>query len=150
VENHIYDIILPGNEQGPTALFFGSGAVRIFSENVDKAGLGCYDIQVAACSRVECALFKARFSGKERRLTLMEMLRSAAKRVVGTKQVTRALKAGTVARAYVANDADTFIFQQVVRAAEEARVPCVRVNTMKELGMISGVEVPAAAAAVIK
>ena len=80
----------------------------------------------------------------------MEMLRSAGKRVVGTKQVTRALKAGTAARVYVANDADTFIFQQVVRAAEDARVPCVRVDTMKELGMVSGVEVPAAAAAVLK
>ena len=80
----------------------------------------------------------------------MEMLRSAAKKVVGTKQVTRALKAGTAARAYVANDADTFIFQQVIRAAESAGVPCIRVNTMKELGLVSGVEVPAAAAAVLK
>ena len=80
----------------------------------------------------------------------MEMLRSAAKKVVGTKQVTRALKAGTAARAYVANDADTFIFQQVIRAAEEARVPCIRVNSMKELGMVCGVEVPAAAAAVLR
>ena len=80
----------------------------------------------------------------------MEMLRSAAKKVVGTKQVTRALKAGAAARAYVANDADTFIFQQVIRAAEDAGVPCVRVNSMKELGMVCGVEVPAAAAAVLR
>ena len=80
----------------------------------------------------------------------MEKLRTAANRVVGTKQATRALKAGRASRAYVANDADTFIFQQVVRAAEEAGVPCVRVETMKELGMVCGVEVPAAAAAVLK
>ena len=80
----------------------------------------------------------------------MELLRSAANRVVGTKQVTRALKAGKAAKAYVANDADTFIFQQVIRAAEEAGVPCVRVETMKELGMVCGVEVPAAAAAVLR
>ena len=80
----------------------------------------------------------------------MDLLRSGAARVVGTKQVTRALKAGTVRRAYVANDADTFIFQQVIRAAEEARVPCIRVETMKELGKASGVEVPAAAAALLK
>ena len=80
----------------------------------------------------------------------MELLKSGAARVVGTKQVTRALKAGTVRRAYVANDADTFIFQQVVRAAEAAGVSCVRVPTMKELGMVSGVEVATAAAAVLK
>ena len=80
----------------------------------------------------------------------MEMLRSGAARVVGAKQVTRALKAGKASRAYVANDADTFIFQMVVRAAEEAGVPCVRVATMKELGMVSGVDVAAAAAAVLR
>jgi len=80
----------------------------------------------------------------------MEMLKSAANKVVGTKQVTRALKNGKAARAYVANDADTFIFQQVVRAAEEAGVPCVRVGTMAELGSASGVQVPAAAAAVLR
>ena len=80
----------------------------------------------------------------------MEALRTAPNKVVGTKQVTRALKTGKAARAYVANDADTFIFQQVIRAAEEAGVPCVRVAEMKELGIICGVEVPAAAAAVLK
>ena len=80
----------------------------------------------------------------------MDMLRNAPRKVVGTKQVTRALKAGTAARAYVANDADTFIFQQVTRAADEAGVPCVRVDTMKELGMVCGVDVPAAAAAVLR
>ncbi len=80
----------------------------------------------------------------------MDLLRSGSRKVVGTKQVTRALKAGTAVRAYVANDADTFIYQQVIRAAEEAGVTCVRVPTMKELGMICGVEVPAAAAAVLK
>ena len=80
----------------------------------------------------------------------MDLLKSGAARVVGTKQVTRALKAGTVRRAYVANDADTFIFQQVIRAAEAAGVPCVRVSTMKELGMVCGIDVPTAAAAALK
>lgn len=80
----------------------------------------------------------------------METLRSGAAKVVGTKQVTRALKAGRVLKAYVAEDADTFIFQQVVRTAEEAGVPCVRVPSMKELGMVCGVDVSTAAAAVLR
>ena len=80
----------------------------------------------------------------------MEMLKAGGKKVVGMKQVIRAMKAGNLSRAYVANDADTFIFQQVIRAAEEAGVPCVRVAEMKELGIVCGVEVPAAAAAVLK
>ena len=81
----------------------------------------------------------------------MEMLKAAGSRkVVGTKQVLRAIKAGTVARVYVCSDADTFIYQQVVRSAEDAGVPCVRVPSMKELGMVCGVDVPAAAAGLLK
>ena len=78
----------------------------------------------------------------------MDALRAAEKKVVGTKQVIRALKAGALSRAYVANDADTFIYQQVVRAAEAAGVPCVRVATKQELGSACQVDVPAAAAGV--
>ena len=80
----------------------------------------------------------------------MEMLKAGGRKVVGTKQVLRALKAGTVSRVYAANDADTFIYQQVVRSAESAGVPCVRVPSMKELGMICGVDVPAAAAGLLR
>ena len=81
----------------------------------------------------------------------MEMLKAAGSRkVVGTKQVLRALKTGTADRVYICSDADTFIYQQVVRAAEEAGLPCVRVASMKELGMICGVSVPAAAAGLLR
>lgn len=80
----------------------------------------------------------------------METLKNAATKVVGTKQVLRALKAGTAVRAYVANDADTFLFQRIVTAAEAAGVPAVRVASMKELGVACGVEVPTAAAAVVR
>ena len=81
----------------------------------------------------------------------MEMLKTAGSRkVVGTKQVLRALKAGTVSKVYVCSDADTFIYQQVVRGAEDAGVPCVRVPSMKELGMVCGVDVPTAAAGILK
>lgn len=76
----------------------------------------------------------------------METLKAAKLKVIGTRQVVRALKAGRLARVYAANDADTFIFQQVVRAAEDAAVPCVRVPTMKDLGAACGVDVPTAAA----
>ncbi len=80
----------------------------------------------------------------------MEKLKAGGRKVVGTKQVIRALKAGTVSRVYAANDADTFIFQQVVRSAESAGIPCVRVPSMKELGMICGVDVPTAAAGLLR
>ena len=78
----------------------------------------------------------------------MDALKNAANKVVGTKQVLRGLKAGTVQRVYVANDSDTFLFQRVTGAAEAARVPVVRVATMKELGEACGVDVSTAAAGI--
>ena len=81
----------------------------------------------------------------------MEALKAAGSRkVVGTKQVLRALKAGTVSKVYICSDADTFIYQQVVRAAEEAGIPCVRAANMKELGMICCVDVQTASAGQMK
>lgn len=80
----------------------------------------------------------------------MEALKTAPRKVTGTRQVTRALKAGTLSRVYVANDADTFLYQQIVRAAEAAAVPCTKVASMKDLGIACGVEVPAAAAGILK
>lgn len=80
----------------------------------------------------------------------MEMLQADQKRVVGTKQVLRGLKAGTLKRVYVANDADTFLYQRITQAAEAAGVETVRVASMKELGEMSGVQVPAAAAALCR
>ena len=43
----------------------------------------------------------------------MESLKNNANRIVGTKQVLRAVKAGKLQRVYVANDVDTFLYQQV-------------------------------------
>lgn len=95
------------------------------------------------------ALFGLRSSGKGE-IRAMENLKHADKKVVGTKQVMRALNAGFLAKVYVANDADTFLFQRVARAAEDAGVPTVRVATMKELGDACRVAVPTAAAGLLK
>ena len=80
----------------------------------------------------------------------MEMLKSSPNRVVGTKQVLRGLKAGTLLRVYVANDADTFLYQRITQAAEAAGVQVIRVASMKELGEVCAVQVPTAAAAVCR
>ncbi len=80
----------------------------------------------------------------------MTELNNSEKRLVGSKQVLRALKAGTLARAYVAKDADTFIYQRVVAAAEAAGVPVIRVETMKELGAACHVAVNTAAAGLLR
>ena len=77
----------------------------------------------------------------------MEDLKNSVSRVVGTKQVLRGLKSGTLAKVYVAN---TFLYQRIVRAAESAGVPVVRVPTMKELGLLCGMEVASAAAGIAR
>lgn len=80
----------------------------------------------------------------------MEALKNAAVKVIGSKQVQRALKAGTLSRVYLAEDIDTFLYQKVRRAAEAAGVPVTTVKLSAELGRACGLEIPSAAAGLPK
>lgn len=80
----------------------------------------------------------------------MERLKNAERKVTGMKQVLRGLKNGELSLVYVAEDADTFLFQRVSGTAEECRIPVIRVASMKELGKACGVDVAAAAAGIVK
>ena len=80
----------------------------------------------------------------------LDALRNSSAKIVGTKQVIRGLKNGTLAHVWLAVDADTFLYQQVYRAAEAARVPVTRVSGMKELGEACGVAVKTAAAGIAR
>ena len=111
-----------------------------------------YHKTVESHASVKCAYLGVQRGAQKRNeeAVSVETLKQSANRVVGTKQVLRALKAGTVARVYVANDSDTFLYQRVTRAAEEAGVPAIRIETMKELGEACCVAVPTAAAGILK
>ena len=61
----------------------------------------------------------------------MEDLKNSVSKAVGTKAVMRALKAGSAQRVYVARDIDTFLYQKVTRACEDAGVPIRRVDETK-------------------
>ena len=80
----------------------------------------------------------------------MEMLKSAAKKAVGTKAVLRALTNKEAACVYVASDIDTFLYQKVTRACAETNVPVIKVESAKELGRACGLTIACAAAAVLK
>lgn len=80
----------------------------------------------------------------------MEDLKNSGNKAVGTKAVMRALKSGTAVRVYVARDIDTFLYQKVTRACEEAGVPVRRVDETKVLGEVCGLEIPCAAAALLR
>ena len=53
------------------------------------------------------------------------------RRVVGTKQVLRALDEGKVAHAYVAQDADLLLTKRVVDRCYDMDIPCTQVESME-------------------
>ena len=63
---------------------------------------------------------------------------SGPNKVVGAKQVKRALRDGRAARLYIAVDADPRLLQPLVQEAVNRQVPVVQVPSMKELGVSCG------------
>ena len=78
---------------------------------------------------------------------MLEML-SGANKVVGAKQVLRAIAAGGVSRVFIAADADMFVTLPVFDACRAAGIEIIEVPSMKALGEACGVQVKAAAAAI--
>ena len=75
---------------------------------------------------------------------------SGPNKVVGAKQVRRALKDGRAARLYMAMDADPRLLQPLVQDAVNRQVPVSQVPTMKELGASCGIAVGAAVAVLLR
>ena len=71
-----------------------------------------------------------------------------AEKIVGAKQVLRAVAAGTVKSVYIATDADVFVTRPVYDLCREKNIPVIEVPSMKALGEASGVQVKAAVAAI--
>ncbi len=72
-----------------------------------------------------------------------------ASKVVGVKQVRRALAGGQAKRLYLAKDADPMLTEPLERQASEKGVPVTWADAMKGLGRACGIAVGTAAAAVI-
>lgn len=75
---------------------------------------------------------------------------AGSNKVVGAKQVRRALRDGRAARLYVAMDADPRMLQPLVQEAVNRQVPIRQVSAMKELGASCGIAVGAAVAVLLK
>ena len=75
---------------------------------------------------------------------------AASSKVVGAKQVRRALEKGSVVRLYIAQDADPALLQPLVQKAENIGVPVEQFASMKQLGEACGIAVGAAVAAAVK
>ena len=72
-----------------------------------------------------------------------------ADKVVGVKQVRRALASGQAKRLYLARDADPQLTEPLERQAGEQGVDVAWAESMKALGRACGIAVGAAVAAVI-
>ena len=75
---------------------------------------------------------------------------SGSSKVVGAKQVKRALRDGRAVRLFMAMDADPRLLQPLVQEAVNRQVPVSQVPTMKELGASCGIAVGAAVAVLTK
>ena len=74
---------------------------------------------------------------------------SRHKLVVGAKQLRKALRAGTVQQAYLAENADPAITEPLAVLCQENSVEVSWVGSMSALGKACGIEVGTAAAAIV-
>ena len=73
-----------------------------------------------------------------------------AKKVVGIKQLRRALTDGTAEAVFLARDADPALTDPIRDLCDESSVQWTEVSSMRELGAACGIAVGAAAAAIVR
>lgn len=71
-------------------------------------------------------------------------------KIVGIKQLRKALRIGGVQKVFVALNADPKMISPIVEASREAGIPVEEAETMEILGKACGIEVGAAVAAIIQ
>ncbi|MDR7871662.1 MAG: ribosomal L7Ae/L30e/S12e/Gadd45 family protein [Tissierellaceae bacterium] len=70
-------------------------------------------------------------------------------KVVGAKQVKRAIKSSKVNKVYIAKDAETKVTSEIEEQCDKMHIPILYVETMKELGNACGIDINAAVAALL-
>jgi len=73
-----------------------------------------------------------------------------AKKVIGAKQVIKAVEKGLAVQVYVALDADKRITEPLLLVCQAKNIVIEQASSMSELGKACGIEVGAAAVAVLK
>jgi len=80
----------------------------------------------------------------------IEQVRLARKRAVGTKQALRAVAKGKVQAVFVASDADERVTRDIIRECSQKGIPVTVVDSMIALGKACGIQVGAAACAIVE
>ena len=71
-------------------------------------------------------------------------------KIVGIKQVRRALGLEEVETVYIAEDADLNLVQDIIDSCKKHNIPIIKVENMEKLGGLCKIDVNAAIAAVYK
>lgn len=79
---------------------------------------------------------------------MLEELKTANK-VVGIKQLRKALQAETAKKVFIAADADPLLTEPLSERCRQLQIAVISVPTMRQLGMACGLTVGAAAAAIL-
>ena len=79
---------------------------------------------------------------------MLEELKTATK-VVGIKQLRKALNAGGVQKVFIAEDADPLLTDPIAERCRQLNIPVISVPTMKQLGAACSICVGAAVAAIL-
>jgi large subunit ribosomal protein L7A len=78
-----------------------------------------------------------------------EKVAQAKKVIIGTKQTAKAIKNNRALEVFVASDADSRVVEAVIQEAKQSNVPITYVSSMKKLGKACGIDVGAAAVAIV-
>jgi large subunit ribosomal protein L7A len=79
---------------------------------------------------------------------MLQSLKTEEK-VIGTKQVKRAISKDEVSLVFIAKDADIKLKSEIENLCKEKKVPIEYVEKMKELGEACGIDINAATAALL-
>jgi len=83
-------------------------------------------------------------------MEVMDMsVKLQGKKVIGVKQTIKIIKNGKAISVYLAKDAEDRVVRPVEELCKQNNINIVYVDTMKELGHMCGIDVGAAAAALI-
>jgi large subunit ribosomal protein L7A len=80
----------------------------------------------------------------------LERLKLARKKSIGTKQTVKAIEKGTAREVFVARDAEEHVTRDVLKAARDKGLEVTFVESMVALGKACGIDVGAAAAAILE
>lgn len=76
--------------------------------------------------------------------------RIEGEKVIGLKQTIKHIKDGRGQCLYIAKDADEKLINPVIELAKEESLQVIYVETMKELGILCGIDVGAAVALILR